>query len=415
MTPRLRRLVAVVTLALALAVVAVLTLRAFGVPIALGPGATPEPSVGATPSPSTTATPSLEDALAALEADAADVRDLPRTDIGPAEFISRAELEQRLAEQFAEDHSPEEIAADNALYHALGLLAPDQDFAALLLQLLSSQVIGYYDDATQSMVVVADAGLTPETKVVYVHEYVHALQDAAFEMESLPLDGGDDAAFAALSLVEGDATTAMVLWAYENLSAQEILGISQTPLPDTTGVPAWMVRQLGFPYLEGTDFAAQLFARGGFAAVDEAWADPPRSTEQILHFDAYVEDEAFIGPTLGIAPSPGFAVVENRTFGEAMIEIWLGALGVDSTDAEQAAAGWSGDAMTTFDAVEGDDVAVVLAVAWDSPLDATEFAAAYEDALARTNLFGELVVLNDTELFVVQGTSQELVDLLRGR
>jgi hypothetical protein len=413
MTPRARRLVALVTLGLALVVVLVLTLRAFGVPLAIGPLASPTPALpSVTPDPSGAASPSLEEALAALEAEVADIRDLPPAPIGPAEFITPEELEERLAAQLAEQYPPDEVAADNATYRALGLLGPDQDVGALRLQLLSSQVIGYYDDEAQAMVIVADAELTPETMVVYVHEYVHALQDAAFGIDSLPLEGGDDAAFAALSLVEGDATTAMVLWAYDNLSPEDILGISRTPLPDTTGVPAWMVTQLGFPYLEGTDFTAQLFARGGFAAVDEAWADPPRSTEQILHIQSYVEDEAFIGPALGVDPSPDVASIQSKTFGEAMIEIWLGALGVDQTDAGQAAAGWGGDMLTTFEATDGDDVAIVFAVAWDSPLDATEFASAWEDALSRTNLFGELGMLNDTELFVVQGTSQGLVDAL---
>jgi hypothetical protein len=52
----------------------------------------------------------------------------------------------------------------------------------------------------------------------------------------------------------------------------------------------------------------------------------------------------------------------------------------------------------------------VLQEAWDAPIDTTEFTGAWEDALTRTNLFGRVIELNDTELFVVQGTSQELVD-----
>lgn len=413
MTPRVRRLVAVVTLILALAVVAVLTLRAFGVPLALGPASpTPMPSLGASPDPSGAASPSLEDAVAALEADAADIRDLPRADIGPAEFISRDELEQRLADSFAEQYSEDERVAENALYHALGLLAPDQDIAALRLQLLSSQVVGYYDDTTQTMVVVADAGLTPETEVVYVHEYVHALQDAAFGIDSLDLEavGHDDGTFARLSLLEGDATTAMVLWAYDNLTAQDILGISQTPLPDTTGVPAWMVHQLGFPYLEGTDFAAELYQRGGFAAVDEAWADPPRSTEQVIHFDAYVENEEPVDIVFAVPPSASYEVASETTFGEAMTGIWLASLGVDQADADLAADGWGGDVTIALRATGSDDVAVVLSFVWDTPIDATEFTNNYPDALERTGLFGIVASEGTTRTTVIQATSEALLD-----
>ena len=127
MTPRARRLVALVTLSLALAVIGVLTLRAFGVPLALGPLASQTPTPPVTPAPSIGASPSLEEALAALEAGVADIRDLPTVDIGPPEFISRDELERRLADELAEEYPPQEAAADNVLYQALGLLAPGQD------------------------------------------------------------------------------------------------------------------------------------------------------------------------------------------------------------------------------------------------------------------------------------------------
>ena len=111
MTPRARRLVALVTLGLALAVVLVLTLRAFGVPLAIGPQGSPSPAQPSlTPTPSVGASPSLEEALAALEADVADIRDLPPADIGPPEFITRDELERRLADELADSYPPEEVA-----------------------------------------------------------------------------------------------------------------------------------------------------------------------------------------------------------------------------------------------------------------------------------------------------------------
>jgi hypothetical protein len=418
MSPLARRVIAALTLFLALALIAVLTLRAFGVPIALGPSATgtPLPVASATPGPS--AEPSTGDAkLEAIEVDVADLRDLPPADIGPAEFVSRAELERRLAEQFAVDYPPEEVAVDNALLQGLGLLTVDQDIAELQLQLLSGQVLGYYDDQSQSMVIVTDAGFTPEAQVTYAHEYTHALQDAAFGIDSMDLDavGDDDGILARLGLVEGDATTAMVLWAIDHLGAEDLLEISQAPLPDTTGIPGWMIRQLEFPYVAGAEFAAQLYATGGFAAVDEAWADPPASTEQVLHFRAYVEDEQPVAVRAIEADvaSLGLEVVADTTLGEAMIDIWLAELGVLPDTATTAASGWGGDRLTALTSADG-EVAVVIHFAWDSEVDADQFEAAYTDALANLSLFGRVERINDLEVVVTQASTEALVRALVG-
>lgn len=430
MSPLARRLIAIVTLVLALAVIAVLTLRAFGVPIAIGPLASPTPLPAPSATPITEASVSLEDALAAIEADVADLRDLPPAPIGPAEFVTRAELERRLADQFAEDYPADEVAANNTLFRALGLLTADQDWQALRLQLLTSQVLGWYDDATQSMVIVSEAGLTPEAQVTYAHEYAHALQDAAFGIDTMNLDaaGDDDGAMARLGLVEGDATTAMVLWAIDHLQVEDMLDISQTPLPDTTGVPDWMLRELEFPYLAGAEFVAQLYAEGGFAAVDEVWADPPVSTEQVLHMRAYVENELPL-PVPEIDPdirALGVDVAQDTTFGEAMIGIWLTALGVDPADcaprlgsqvrdcaATTAAAGWGGDRITALATPDG-QTAVILRIVWDSAVDADQFEAAYGDAAAALPLFGLLERVSETETVVTQASTQPLLDSLTG-
>jgi hypothetical protein len=46
-----------------------------------------------------------------------------------------------------------------------------------------------------------------------------------------------------------------------------------------------------FPYMSGMEFAQSLFDRGGWDAIDAAYANPPVSTEQILHPDRYPADQ----------------------------------------------------------------------------------------------------------------------------
>jgi hypothetical protein len=205
----------------------------------------------------------------------------------------------------------------------------------------------------------------------------------------------------------------MVLWAIDHLRAEDLLEISQTPLPDTTGVPDWMIRQLEFPYLAGSEFVAQLYAQGGFAAVDEVWADPPASTEQVLHLQAYVENELPL-PVPEIDPdirALGVDIAGDTTFGEAMIGIWLAYHGVDQADADTAAAGWGGDRLTTLVTPDGQS-AVILRIVWDSAVDADQFGAAYADALAVLPVFGQLDRVSETEIVVTQASTQALLDTL---
>src|SRR5690606_32167967 len=108
--------------------------------------------------------------------------------------ITRAELADEFQRLFDEEYPPEERERDNLTLRALGLIEPDQDVAELQLQLYGEQVLGFYDDVEKRMVVVTDRGLDPAAKLTYAHEYAHALQDAAFGLDSLDREavGEDD-------------------------------------------------------------------------------------------------------------------------------------------------------------------------------------------------------------------------------
>ena len=286
----LARLGAILVAILVVGAVAFLVIRAAGAEIGLGPGAT----ATATPTAAETATPSAEPSadpsvpsedealaiLAEIEEQVIAIRGLEAADIGPAEIITRAELADELARIFEQDYPPEEQRRDNLSLRAFGLLEPDQDVAELQLELLGDRVLGFYDDDEKRMVVVSDTGLDVEARITYAHEYTHALQDAAYGIDSLQADavGEDDRGLARVALIEGDASVVMLAWMFQHLTPQEIQEyLFGTEIPDTSGVPAWMVSQLAFPYNEGLNWALAL--AGGdpsnpdFTALDAAWAD----------------------------------------------------------------------------------------------------------------------------------------------
>lgn len=413
------RLAAIGAVLLTLAIVAVLTLRALGVPLAVGPLASPTPPVS-TPAPEPASPAPSADPLALfaeIEEQVRDLRNLAAADIGPPDILSRAELADELEAVFDATWTPAELEADNLTLRALGLLGEDEDLRELTAELFAGQVLGFYDFEEKRMAVVSDAGLTPEARMTYAHEYTHALQDAAFDTGAArdAREGGDDAAFARLALEEGDASIAMVLWAIEHLSPEEQLGISQTPVPDTSGIPGWMVSQLEFPYLAGAEFVAELYFNGGWDAVDEAYRDPPDSTEQVLHPAKYLEAEAPIEvapPEIaaGLAAELGseWEAIEATTIGEAMVAIWLEEMGVSERQSTVAAAGWGGDGLTVASAPDG-AWSLAWRIAWDAPGQLTEFSEAYADITAERPFATDFIVLSATETLIVHASSATLL------
>jgi hypothetical protein len=416
-----------------LVVVAVgfLAIRAGGAQIGLGPveSATPSPSpsAAATPSevPSASAEPSdpaEEDTLAALaeiEEQVIAIRGLEAADIGPPEIISRAELAVELERLFEEDYPPDEQRRDNLALRALGLLEPGQDVAELQLELLGDQVLGFYDDTEKRMVVVSDAGLDVEARITYAHEYTHALQDAAFGLDSLQTDapGEDDRGLARVALIEGDATVTMLAWMFQHLEPQELQQyLFGTQIPDTSGIPSWMVAQLTFPYSDGL-FWAQALAGADptspdFTAIDAAYDDPPASTEQIVHVEKWEAGEApqVIEVTdLAAALGDGWDEVDETPIGEATIEIMLGYLGVSVAEATDAAAGWGGDRAVIASGPD-DAFAVAWRLAWDSAADAAEFVDAYQIVVDGLDFPASVTALPNGEVLVAHASDEALLD-----
>jgi hypothetical protein len=408
MPPLAKRLAALSVLLLSLAIIAVLGLRGMGFQVGFGPFANPTPEVStATPEPSGPA-PS-QDALAVfgqIEEQVRDLRDLPAADIGPPEILTRAELAHVLPTLL-------EPPLDNFTLQALGLLSADQDVVALTEQLYTAQVLGFYDFDAKRMVVVTDAGLTPAARITYAHEYTHALQDAAFDSsaELVAAGGQRDGELALLGLEEGDATTAMVLWAIGHLSAQELAGITETPVPDMTGIPNWMVRLLEFPYLSGAEFVGRLYASGGWDAVNAAYDDLPASTEQVLHPQKYIDSEAPV-EVEGIHVGALFGTEESdTTLGEAWMSIWLEGLGVPQAAAEVAADGWGGDHLTVASDV-GDNWALAWRIAWDAPIESTEFETAYAGVQEGLPFATRLIHVSDRETVVLHASSADLLETM---
>ena len=359
-----------------------------------------------------------------IEQQIRDIRGLPEdTDVGRVVFDT-PELCAWLRDRFRTKNPPELVHGTDALYKALGLIPEDSSLEQLTLDLLTSQVGGLYDEDTQRMYVVsksAEAG--PLEKFVYAHEYDHAITDQRFDLAKTvgtDLDQSDRQ-LARAALVEGDATLAMYIWAQANLSPAELLAVAGAADPASqatlAAMPAILRDPLGFPYTGGFQMTLNAFQQGGgYDAVDQLYAKPPDSTEQVLHPEKFASREAPIEVAfpddLAARLGDGWKVALQDTFGELLLEIILRDGG--ATGSAEATAGWGGDRVALVEGPNG-EAGVVLDTAWDTESDATEFEAALAPTVAKLTAAGKAASVlrpEPTRVVLVTGESPDTMGRL---
>jgi hypothetical protein len=413
---------------LAIVVVALIVIAACGPSVTVATPSptttgTPPASQAAGPSASPTTPPDPATVYAAIEPQVVAIRGLqPKATVEP-KLLDDAGLKKLVTTSFSKDNPPEIIAANGRLLKMLGLLDPAASLGDLYIELLGSQVAGLYNPDDKQLYVVSRTGaIGPTEKVTFAHEYTHALQDQNFNLKGLALDqiGEGDRSLARLSLVEGDATLLMSYWATANLSQAEtfqMLGESLNPESTKilTDMPAVLRESLLFPYTSGLQFVQGLQATGGWTAVDDAFARPPASTEQVLHPDKYVANEAPLAVSLpkdlASRLGAGWKVGLEDTLGEFSLKVWLANAGggKGAATAQGASAGWGGDRVALLDGPDG-ATAVAISTTWDTASDAAEFATAaglVVDGLTQPG--GVLAPAGGTTVTVVIASSADLV------
>jgi hypothetical protein len=415
-------------LAVALLVAACGSTAPTAVPTTAAPTATPMSSAtpGASPSSSASAPDDANAALyARIEQQVAQIRGLQPTAPVAREVLDEAGLRAYITRSFNEDNPESLVKGTETLYKSLLLMPQDASLESLYIELLTSQVAGLYDDKTKQMYVVSKSGaIGPAEEVTYAHEFTHALQDQHFGLRSVVGDAKDqgDRTLARTTLVEGDATLVMSLWAQANLTIAELSQVATATDPASEAVlakmPAILREPLLFPYTAGLTLVLGDYQRGGFGVVDERFGNPPDSTEQILHADKLASGEKPIPVTfpadLATRLGTGWSVALQDTLGEFQLEILLrDAGGAPSSVSGPAAAGWGGDRVAVVEG-PGGATGVVLDTAWDTNADAAQFSAALDGLVTKLRAAGRSVtVLNPAPARVVLVTAESAATMGR--
>jgi hypothetical protein len=326
-----------------------------------------------------------------IEQQTQQVRELQATAPIPVGFFTRDELQSYLAQSIDDANNPDEIQANQYVLEMLGYVEPGVDLLAVIQAVDSEQIGGFYDHEKKILRVVVDPDSSlATTRVILSHEITHALQDQHFGLSDLEqsVKGNDDADLALTALIEGDAVIEELLFARRFLSATEYAEfLADSRAGDTTALdaaPLALQRELIFPYDDGAQFVAALVTRGGWDAVNDAWAHPPTSTAQILHpakYRASTDPVEISLPDLTTVAGPDWHMLRENVIGELDCNILIEQY-VNAKTADTACNGWAGD---RYRALRRDaDGALLFASTWiwDNPADAAEFMDAYQQLLA---------------------------------
>lgn len=347
---------------------------------------------------------------------AASLRELQwTTEVGMSE-LSGWEYGTRSSEM-AELLGGDELRALSKLAAAGGVLPEGTDLATLAASFTAVSAGATYSPLDKQVLLVDKF----KDDSLLVHEFVHALQDQHFDLLKLLVvrPFNFDRTEAVFAVIEGDAMNVQRRAeegdkygrkALDEIARQENERFSGYRKEAGALFPPLMTESFIFRYREGTRFVEAVRRSRGERGVDELFRRPPASSEQILHPEKYLANEAprDVRVDEDGFTAKGWRLVTSTAFGEIGVRGLLMA-GVAEKDAARAAAGWGGDRAYLFERAGGTPLFVWKTV-WDKPLDADEFFRAY-NALERRRAGAQAgdVAGNQSRVIWREGTRMTLV------
>jgi hypothetical protein len=342
----------------------------------------PAPSTGPSSASSTTRSATevdrfVDEAIAFIEKE----RGLKFTTRPTVVVLDQAAFVARFQQLVDEDAQKNAQAYDDitGVFQAIGLLSRDMTYVDAQKLLGEGGVLGYYDQVSKELRVRAGQ-LTPFIRTVIVHELTHALDDQHFDLNRPQYDTADDEiSFGFTALAEGNAKRVenayrATMSAADQASAnaeEQKLGLSGALSLAKLSVSLLQLEYA--PYEYGEPFVKAVLAKGGQAALDQVFSDPPHTSEQVIDPNKYFAKE---GRRDVAPPKADGTVFKSGVFGEVVLQMMLGSANSDRV-AQTAATGWAGDWFVAWR--ESNRVCLRADFVMDSTKDSTEL----RDALNR--------------------------------
>jgi hypothetical protein len=328
----------------------------------------------------------------------------------PVSVLSRAEYRNRSGGSGGSGGQSDYQRWNDQVWEALFVTGESQASGEVISDTRSAAVAGFYSARDDEIKVITDAPESPTiNNATLVHELVHALQDQHYDLTRSKY-GGDtqDEQLAVDGLIEGDANYVERRYAQQCGAAWDCVS---TPERSGGGGGGGGDSNLGIlltifqPYSDGPVYIGNLVDLGGWNAVDEAFAEPPESTEQVIHRtdERPVPIEYRDRARNGWETFPGQGEDGSDTVGEASMYVmfWYQArtAGADTIDPRsisdtegpydvynydaEPSAGWGNDRLFPYQKGAGSsaEYGYVWVTEWDSEADAREFRRAYRAIL----------------------------------
>jgi hypothetical protein len=371
------------------------------------PGKAITPASPAQPQDPASSNPEFLRAADEVLAQMSQLLDLPIKEPLKKSLRSKQEIREYLIQEEKEDKDEDRREADAKTIEAFGLIPKGFPLDSFMLDVLTDQIAGLYDPKAKEFYI---ANWIPpdEQRSVMAHELTHALEDQSYHIDPWIKSArpNDDAELARQAVSEGSAMAAMVDYSLreQNMGVRDLPDVTlllrsgavdeMSKDPNLAKAPPYIRDDLLFPYLAGTAFSQQfLKAHSGWADIKILFANPPVSTQQIMHPDLYlagVRPEKVTLPEWKGLLSADWKFLEENVLGEFNLDEVLKQF-LDQERADKLSAAWRGDRYASFENQKTKETLLVFLVDLASVEDAARFCGQYSEALekkysARTEL-----------------------------
>ncbi len=376
--------------------------------------ATPSPTVTDTPTPRPTSTPTITPTIIPVNAPVAiqmddiqkqvqNVRGLKDPGTASRTFVSLPDAQDQLSGELLTSDYQKQLATQSLTLSLLGLVPTDTDLSMLALDRQPDPYGGLYLPWRDELVVMG-LHFNLQQQFAYAQAYENYLVYHAYDGAALGI--GPACSFdlqrcqAIQALYQGEGLFTATQWIKKYTNALVSKDFFSTPQPaevfNSSPIPyAFVDPDLSFPYQAGYQFVKSVFDRGGWAAINWVFRNPPKSTRQILHPNDYWAKKtpaALTLPDASPALGTGWQLADTNVLGEWNTYLilrygYLERTRLDDAVAAAAAQGWAGDIYQTYTQASTRQSALIVLWAWDNPKEMAEFHKAMITHL--THLYNE--------------------------